>query len=129
MLEIKPIFEKSAQKALCELCGAAYRADALAYSAYDNGAPIGIAQFRIIEDAGHVYDLCNTVGTDDLEALIIMGRAMLNFIDLCDIHKAYFEGKDTRGAKAVGFREKDGVWAVSMEGMFDSPCKNHHVAE
>ena len=54
MLEIKPIQDKSAQKALCELCGAVYRPEALAYSAYDNGAPVGISQFRIIEDAGHL---------------------------------------------------------------------------
>ncbi len=126
MLEIKPIQDKSAQKALCELCGAVYRPDALAYSAYDNGAPVGISQFRIIEDAGHLYDLCNTVGVDDLEALIIMGRATLNFIDLCGIHHAYFEGKNVRGARAIGFREEqNGALYVSMEGMFESPCKNH----
>ena len=88
MLEIKPIADKTAQKALCELCGTAYNASALAYSAHDGGAPVGICQFRIIEDAGHLYDLCNTVGTDDMEALIIMGRATLNFIDLCGVHKA-----------------------------------------
>ena len=90
MLEIKPIQDKNAQKALCELCGAVYNPSALAYSAYDNGAPVGICQFRIIEEHGYMYDLCNTVGVDDLEALIIMGRAALNFIDLCGIHTAYF---------------------------------------
>ncbi len=126
MLEIKPIQDKAAQKALCELCGALYRPEALAYSAYDNGAPVGISQFRIIEDAGHLYDLCNVIGVDDLEALIIMGRATLNFIDLCEIHEAYFEGTDTRGARAIGFKEeKDGRLWVSMQGMFESPCKNH----
>ena len=92
MLEIKPIQDKNEQKTLCELCGAAYRPQAFAYSAYDNGAPIGICQFRIMNDTGYVYNLCNTADTDDLEALIIMGRAALNFIDLCGVHTAYFEG-------------------------------------
>ena len=55
-----------------------------------------------------------------------MGRATLNFIDLCDIHEAYFEGEDVRGAKAIGFRDtKNGKLWVSMKGMFESPCKNH----
>ncbi len=125
MLEIKPIADKTAQKALCELCGTAYHAAALAYSAYDNGAPVGICQFRIIEDAGHVYDLCNTAEVRDMEALIIMGRAALNFIDLCGIHKAYFEGEKDEAAKAVGFREKDGKLFLDLTGLFENPCKAH----
>ena len=129
MLEIKPIQDKNAQKALCELCGAVYKPNALAYSAYDNGAPVGICQFRIIEDHGHMYDLCNTVGTDDLEALIIMGRAALNFIDLCGIHTAYFDGIEIRGACAIGFREKEGRLFADLAGMFESPCKNHKTCE
>ena len=125
MLEIKPIADKTAQKALCELCGTAYNASALAYSAHDGGVPVGICQFRIIEDAGHLYDLCNTVGTDDMEALIIMGRATLNFIDLCGVHKAYFEGEKTEAAKAVGFKEKDGRLVLELSGVFDHPCSKH----
>ena len=126
MLEIKPIQDKTAQKALCELCGTSYNPSALAYSAYDGGAPVGICQFRIIEDAGHLYDLCNTVGVDDLEALIIMGRATLNFIDLCGVHKAFFDGERDGAAKAVGFSKKDGKWYADLTGMFESPCKKHH---
>ncbi len=125
MLEIKPIADKTAQKALCELCGIPYRAAALAYSAYDNGAPVGICQFRIIEDAGHLYDLCNTAGVQDMEALIIMGRAALNFIDLCGVHKAYFESEKDEAAKAVGFRERDGKRFIDLTGMFESPCASH----
>lgn len=125
MLEIKPIQDKNAQKALCELCAAVYKPSTLAYSAYDNGAPVGICQFRITDDGGYMYDLCNTVGVDDLEALIIMGRAALNFIDLCGVHTAYFEGDQTRGAIAVGFRPKDGKLFADLSGMFESPCKNH----
>ena len=125
MLEIKPIQDKNEQKMLCELCKTVYRPSALAYSAYDNGDPVGICQFRIKNDNGYLYDLCNTAGVDDLEALIIMGRATLNFIDLCGIHTAYFEGDKTRAAIAVGFREKDGVLFADLTGMFESPCKKH----
>ena len=122
MLEIKPIQDKNEQKTLCELCGVAYRPQAFAYSAYD-------CQFRIIGDTGYLYHLCNTTGTDDLEALIIMGRAALNFIDLCGVHQAYFEGDKPRAAIAVGFREKGGKLFADLTGMFDSPCKKHKESE
>ena len=127
MLEIKPIQDKSAQKALCELCGAVYRPEALAYSAYDNGAPVGISQFRIIEDAGHLYDLCNTVGTDDLEALIIMGRAALNFIDLCGVHHAFFDAECDNETliKAIGFsKNSDGRYEMDLTDFFKEPCQH-----
>ena len=129
MLEIKPIQDKNAQKALCELCAAVYKPAALAYSAYDNGAPVGICQFRIMDDCGHMYDLCNTVGTDDLEALIIMGRAALNFIDLCGIHRAYFDAKCDNETliKAIGFsRNADGRFEMDLTDFFKEPCKHSH---
>lgn len=125
MLEIKPIQDKLAQKALAELCGVPYMPSALAYSAYDNGVPVGISQFRIMDDAGHLYHLCNTVGTEDLEALIIMGRATMNFIDLCGVHKAYFDGDDEKIAKAIGFRMTDGKLFADLTGMFESHCAKH----
>ena len=129
MLEIKPIQDKSAQKALAELCGVPYMPDALAYSAYDNGLPVGISQFRIMNDVGYIYHLCNTVGVDDFEALIIMGRATMNFIDLCDIHKAYFTGEGDRIAKAIGFRLVDGKYFADLTGMFESHCAKHPDAK
>ena len=129
MLEIKPIQDKSAQKALCELCGVPYMPEALAYSAYDGGVPVGISQFRIMGDTGYLYHLCNVVGVDDFEALIIMGRATMNFIDLCDVHKAYFEGEGDRIAKAIGFCETDGKYFADLTGMFESHCQKHPDAK
>jgi hypothetical protein len=128
MLEIKPIQDKNEQKTLCELCGVAYRPTALAYSAYDNGAPIGICQFRIADDTGYLYNLCNTDGTDDLEALIIMGRAVLNFIDLCGVHRVVFlsEKVDETLMKAIGFfKNENGIWEVDLTDFFDHPCQRH----
>jgi hypothetical protein len=58
-----------------------------------------------------------------------MGRAALNFIDLCGAHEAYFEGDKTRAAIAVGFREKGGKLYADLSGMFDSPCKKHQESK
>lgn len=129
MLEIKPIQDKTAQKALCELCGVSYKPTALAYSAYDGGSPVGVCQFRIADDIGHFYDLKNVVGVDDREALIIMGRAALNFVDLCGVHEAFFEGEDDTAARYIGFYERDGKLYVNLTGMFTSPCHGHEKNE
>ena len=128
MLEIKPIQDKNQQKMLCDLCKTVYRPSAMAYSAYDNGEPIGICQFRIKNDSGYLYDLCNTEGVDDLEALIIMGRATLNFIDLCGVHRAFFcgEGTDEGLLRAIGFaKNTEGAYEINLEGFFTDHCGNH----
>lgn len=124
MLEIRPIEEKSAQRSLCELCGAEYREEYFAFGATVDGAPVGICQFYIKGEQGHIFDLCQVKGVDDPEALFIMARGVLNFIDLAGAHEAFFEGDDTALVRAIGFSDKDGKLYMNLAGFFSSPCKN-----
>ena len=124
MLIIKPIENKDDQKRICGECGVVYRADAMAYSAEDDGKLIGICQFGIGDGEGYVYDLCCVPGVDDFEALFIMGRQTLNFIDLSGTHKAVFCGDESRLTKAIGFKSKDGALVFDLEGFFESPCSH-----
>lgn len=124
MLEIKPIEIKSNQEKLCALCGVAYNKNALAYSAYEGETPLGICQFYLDDEYGYIYDLENVKGVDDFEALFIMGRAVLNFIDLCGTHKALFCGEESRLTKAVGFSQKDGKLFIDLEGFFENHCSH-----
>ena len=105
MLEIKPIQNKDEQEAACARCGVAYHPDMMAYSAKDDGNFIGVAQFTIIEGAGYIQSITLTEGTDDFEALFLMGRAMLNFIDLCGIHQAFCadDAAEPRILTAIGY--------------------------
>ena len=120
MLIIKPIQTKREQEEICVECGALYNPDALAYSAREDEALLGVSQFRILGQYAQIYDLCNVRGVEDFEALIIMGRAVLNFVDLCGVKEAYISASNLSLNKALGFKEVDGRWHLSLEGYFDS---------
>lgn len=136
MLLISPISDKNVKKELCALCGVTPRDGAFCYQAYDRETPqspdgtfLGVSQFDIF-DVGVLYDLANAEGVSDPEALFIMGRQTLNFIDLCGVHKAELSpdcALSEKLAHAIGFRRgDDGVWRMDMEGFFESPCSHDH---
>ena len=91
MIEVKPVQEKERQEALCIAGGVAYDADLLMYAAYVNDQLVACCQFGMPKAVGLVADLFSVVPRTDAveEALFIMGRAALNFIDLCGVHEAY----------------------------------------
>lgn len=124
MYRIKPIQIKEEQERVCVLCKVEYDADALAYEAVEeDGTLLGVCQFHIKDDAGYIDVIKNAPGTDDGEAMYIMGKATLNFIDLCGIKKAYYLGEDTPLVRSVGFSpDKDGKLFVDLEGFFEHKC-------
>jgi hypothetical protein len=128
MLEIKPIQSKEEQAAACARCSIAYDADMMAYSAHDDGKFIGVAQFTMIEGAGYIKNIKLVDDLDDFEALFLMGRAMLNFIDLCGIHQAYCaeDAAEGRILTAIGFRhDAENKLHADMTHMFGG-CGGDH---
>ena len=85
MLIIKPIQEKSRQEQICAACEVTYRPETFAYSAYDDDTLIGVCQFTMGNGKAELTDLKTVPGTDDEEALFIMARAMMSFVDKCAI--------------------------------------------
>ena len=127
MLIIKPIQTKEEQKEICEMCGVEFNVCAMAYAARENDDVIGISQFRILGKYAVIYDLANAVGVDDLEALIIMGRATLNFIDLCGVQDVIIKSENRNLPKILGFKKDgEGEYKINLEGYFDSPCSNQN---
>lgn len=133
MLKVLPIQSKTEQEALCARCGVRYDADLMAYQATVDDVFVGICQFTMGPDGGSLRDLAPVVnGPLDTEALFVMGRAALNFIDLCGIHFAYFDGdRAPVGEKllhAIGFRENEQTARLEMDltDFFKSPCSHHH---
>lgn len=123
MLIIKPIQDKELQSQLCIRCRVEYDPDLLAYGAWVDGEFVGICQFKMGE-AARIVDLAKAVGTDDTEAMFIMGRQTMNFIDLHGVHYAYFEGDcDEKFIKWLGFtRDENGRWGADLAAFFKSPC-------
>ena len=128
MLKVLPIQSKINQEEICLRCGVEYDPDLLAYSATVDDELAGVCQFKLTDKGGMVYDLAPVKDSFDFEAMFVLGRGTLNFIDLCGVHYAIYRGevKDEqteRLVKAVGFKltERD-TYEVNLEGFFTDHC-------
>ena len=128
MLEIKPIEDKKEQEKICMLCGIKYRSELFAYKAYENEKLLASAQFDIGGKNAVIYDMRQVIGSEnDSEAMFILGRAVLNFLDLCGVETVCFITDDEyslKTAKLIGFKEENEKMTISLEGLFTSPCKH-----
>lgn len=128
MLEIKPIEDKNEQEKLCLLCGEEYREELFAYKAFENEKLFAVAQFDICGESAVVFGMHQVIGsTDDNEGMFILGRAVLNFLDLCGVKEAFYNVTDDcseRLAKLIGFRNTDGKYRISLVGLFTSHCSH-----
>ena len=130
MFKISPIQEKSIQEEYAKACGADFLPDNFAYSMINNetGELMGFSQFTIESDSGFINDLKPKIGYSDFEAMFILGRATLNFIDLCGVHtcRAKSDAAEETLIKSIGFRPlESGEYFVDMTGMFDGNCSGH----
>ena len=130
MFKITPIQDKAEQKEISELSGAEFREDAFGYKMFDidSGELMGFSQFEIA-DTGRIFDLREIGGKNDFEAMFILGRQTMNFIESCGAAHCYTDGGagDGRLLRAIGFKEKDGELYCDMTGMFDGHCSGHAV--
>lgn len=130
MFKITPVQSKEEQIKLCRLCDANYREGAFAYVMFDidTGDIMGMSQFEIGE-SGYIFDLCEPEGHDDFEAMFILGRQTMNFIDTCGAHTccAAKDAGNERLLRAIGFKEQDDKLYCDMTGMFDGHCSGHKV--
>ena len=128
MLKVLPIQSKITQEEICLRCGVEYDPDLLAYSATVDDELAGVCQFKLTDKGGMVYDLAPVKDSFDFEAMFVLGRGTLNFIDLCGVHYAIYRGevKDEqieRLVKAVGFKLTErGTYEVNLEGFFTDHC-------
>ena len=131
MITVRPIQTKQEQELLCTLCHIPYRAELLAYGAWnDQNEFSGICQFGMNAEGGHLYHLATPTENDPDDALFVMGRAALNFIDLCGVKIAYFDG-EAEGMdpllRRIGFtKNESGRYSFVVEGFFTKPCKCEH---
>lgn len=128
MFKITPIQEKQKQQEICEICGAKFRPDAFAYQMFDveSGELMGMSQFEISEH-GYIFDLREVPGRDDFEAMFILGRQTMNFIDTCGAHTCYadVDAGEERLLRSIGFKKSDEKLFSDMTGMFDGHCSGH----
>ena len=131
MFKIAPCADKSRQKEICELCGAEFKPDAFAYQMIDveDGHLMGMSQFDISE-SGYIYNIKEANDLSDFEAMFILGRQTMNFIDSCGAHTCHAaaDAGDEKLLHAIGFKKQDnGEYFRDMTGMFDGHCDGHEV--
>ncbi len=128
MLIIRPVQSKEKQAELCELCGIEFRSNDFAYAAYVSGNVVGMSQFSVCDEFGTVNDLVPAPGTNDLEALFIMGRQTMNWIDLLGVHTCQIRSEATSDVLigALGFRkDESGIFTADTTHMFEGNCGGH----
>ena len=127
MLEVLPIQDKQEQEALCARCNIPYRAEMLAYQALVEKELRGICQFTMNADGGKIVDFAHVPELYEFEPMFVMGRAALNFIDLCGVHRAYFDAEYDNETliKAIGFsKNAEGRYEMDLTDFFKEPCQH-----
>lgn len=128
MLIIKPIQDKEFQKEICTRCGFTFDPTLFAYSEKENDKLIAGCQFDILGKEAIIQDFgMEKSSVEDIEALIILGRAVLNFLELSGVETCHFETKSPdsiRYAKAIGFTPIENKMSISLKGLFDARCSH-----
>ena len=130
MFKITPIQDEKTQKYYAEQSGTALREGFFAYAMVEasDGSLMGFSQFEIRGEDGLIADLKPAKGREgDFEAMFILGRATMNFIDLAGAHICYAnkDAGEESLLRAIGFREeRDGALFCDMTGMFSGNCSH-----
>lgn len=122
MLEVKPIQTKAEQEAYCYRCNIPYDADMMAYGAFEDGHFLGMCQFTLREKTGFIKNLVEAEGISDWEAMFIMARGTMNFIDLCGVHACECAPDAASETMILGLgfqRQPDGRYYADMTHFFD----------
>jgi hypothetical protein len=128
VLIVKPIQDKTIQKEYCEICGTPYIPAAMAFYAEVDGKLVGVSQFTFKNKQAFLECLAERADSDDWEAMFIMGRATMSFIETCGIYDCFCRANasDEGTIKRLGFRpNEDGAWFVSLKGFFEDHCKHN----
>ena len=130
MFKISPVNDSDLAVKYLSLCDAKKVDGAFLYAMtdIDTSQIMGICQFEILSDFGYIYDLKPKSGTDDFEAMFILGRQSMNFINLCghNICRAAQGAADDKLISAIGFKREGDYFTCDMQGMFDgSHCSGH----
>lgn len=128
MLVINPAQDKNYQEEVCIACGFKFDPSLFLYSEKENDKLIAGCQFDILGKTSVISDFGMVKETqEDIEALIILGRAVLNFLELSGVEACVFDTdseNNDKYAQMIGFKKEGERFVISLKGLFDSKC-NH----
>jgi hypothetical protein len=124
MLKVIPMSKADEHEKACLRCKINYDKNQFAYAVCEDENILGAAQFCIKDGIAYISDL--RVAEENMPITMLLGRSVLNFLDLHGIKEAYFEKQGEyydKAAKIIGFKNKENKWYAYLEGMFTS---EHH---
>ena len=131
MFKITPVTNDAESVEIAEALGIELREGSFLYSMRDveTSRLMGASQFEILDGYGMIYDLRCPFGDDDFEAMFILGRQTMNFIDTCGAHTCYANvgAGNERLLRAIGFKPEGDNLFCNMTGMFDGHCSGHAI--
>ena len=132
MFKISPVQDIAKAKEYITSVGSQYIDGSFVYAMKDveNGNLMGVSQFEISQNGGFIYDLKATPEyANDFEALFILGRQTMNFIDICGSHicRAKNNSADENLLTSMGFKKAEEDYYCDMTGFFDGNCSGHKV--
>ena len=83
--------------------------------------------FHRLSDGGKIVDFASVPDGYEFEPMFVMGRATLNFIDLCGVHTAFFDAECDNETliKAIGFsKNTEGRFEIDLTDFFNEPCQH-----
>ena len=130
MFAVRPLVDKELQRELCESLETEYYEDSMAFFAAELSDDrehikeiIGISQFTVTEP-GEILTLKCADGKENDEAMIIMCRAVMNFMWRASVKN--MKMKSSAGPEAVlvscGLPRTDEGYGVDLDKFYASPC-------
>lgn len=131
MFKIIPVQSPELASEYAKACNISLIPGSFIYAMTDTetNALMAISQFEILAEHGYIYNITPVPGLNDFEAMFILSRQTMNFIDLCGAHicKISSDAADKRLISAIGFKATEGELICDMTGMFDgSHCSGHN---
>ena len=130
MFKITPVNDIAEAKKLCESLTLPYFEGAFYYKMFDMETEeiMGLSVFELFGTHGELLALCEAEGRDDFEAMFILIRQTMNFINLCgqNICRAKATYAPEKMLLCAGFKKTDdNAFEANLEGMFDGHCHSH----
>lgn len=126
MFTIKPVQNEEAARGAVTACGGEYTGGTFVYEMRDSesGALMGVTQFDIGETGIILTVLPENKYRDDREAMFILLRSTMNFIDVSGAHicRAPYSAGDGALLRSAGFSDVGDSYICDMSGMFTGHC-------
>ena len=120
MLEMRPVYTSYEREEYTRPFGITPEDDKTVICARYPDKFVGIAYVSVKGTEGVVHLLSLVDGYGDSTDIFLLGKAMLNFMDLHGVKNVTYPSvTDASLAKRLGFRENEsGVYTLSLEGYF-----------